>query len=225
MSSSLGKKTAGIAVATTALIATLASPAHAQNESERSSMSVVEMPDRVEVVHHAVTPVNTSYEVRAGDTLSSIAQDQMGDANAWPAIYAANKATIPNPNDLGIGWVLIIPPPGTPIPAPPVTVIPRATPVAAPTMQRTVVATAPTVRMSINWDAVAQCESGGNWHINTGNGFYGGLQFDYGTWLSNGGGAYASRADLASREQQIDIANRLFAARGRAPWPVCGQRG
>jgi uncharacterized protein YabE (DUF348 family) len=76
----------------------------------------------------------------------------------------------------------------------------------------------------LNWDAVAQCESGGNWHINTGNGFYGGLQFDYGTWLSNGGGAYAPRADLASREQQIAVANRLYAARGSSPWPVCGAR-
>jgi uncharacterized protein YabE (DUF348 family) len=74
----------------------------------------------------------------------------------------------------------------------------------------------------LNWDAVANCESGGNWHINTGNGFYGGLQFDSGTWLSNGGGAYAQRADLASREQQIAVANRLYAARGSSPWPVCG---
>jgi uncharacterized protein YabE (DUF348 family) len=74
----------------------------------------------------------------------------------------------------------------------------------------------------LNWDAVAQCESGGNWHINTGNGFYGGLQFDYGTWLSNGGGAYAPRADLATREQQIAIATKVYNARGSSPWPVCG---
>jgi uncharacterized protein YabE (DUF348 family) len=74
----------------------------------------------------------------------------------------------------------------------------------------------------LNWDAVANCESGGNWHINTGNGFYGGLQFDYGTWLSNGGGAYAPRADLASREQQIAIATKVYNARGSSPWPVCG---
>jgi resuscitation-promoting factor RpfB len=74
----------------------------------------------------------------------------------------------------------------------------------------------------LNWDAVAACESGGNWHINTGNGFYGGLQFDSGTWLSNGGGAYASRADLASREQQIAIATKVYNARGSSPWPVCG---
>lgn len=76
----------------------------------------------------------------------------------------------------------------------------------------------------LNWDAMAQCESGGNWHINTGNGFYGGVQFDSGTWLSNGGGAYAPRADLASREQQITIATKLYNARGSSPWPVCGAR-
>ena len=64
-------------------------------------------------------------------------------------------------------------------------------------------ASPPANTSGLNWDAVAACESGGNWHINTGNGFYGGLQFDSGTWLSNGGGAYAQRADLATREQQI----------------------
>jgi uncharacterized protein YabE (DUF348 family) len=82
---------------------------------------------------------------------------------------------------------------------------------------------APPDTSGLNWDAVANCESGGNWHINTGNGFYGGLQFDYSTWLANGGGQYASRADLASREQQIAVANRVYAARGSSPWPVCGQ--
>lgn len=78
---------------------------------------------------------------------------------------------------------------------------------------------------NVNWDAVAKCESGNNWHINTGNGYYGGLQFDRGTWLSNGGGQYASRADLASREQQIAIANILYSRRGLSPWPVCGKLG
>jgi uncharacterized protein YabE (DUF348 family) len=85
-------------------------------------------------------------------------------------------------------------------------------------------ATPPPATGGLNWDAVAACESGGNWHINTGNGFYGGLQFDAGTWISNGGGAYAPRADLASREQQIAIATKLYDARGASPWPVCGQR-
>ncbi|MEO6144050.1 MAG: ubiquitin-like domain-containing protein [Dermatophilaceae bacterium] len=68
------------------------------------------------------------------------------------------------------------------------------------------------------WDRIAACESGGNWSINTGNGYYGGLQFDSGTWLGNGGGQYAARADLASREQQIAVANKVYASRGLQPW-------
>jgi hypothetical protein len=71
---------------------------------------------------------------------------------------------------------------------------------------------------SAMWDRIAQCESGGNWHINTGNGYYGGLQFDYGSWLANGGGDFAPRADLASREQQITVANRYYAKAGLGPW-------
>jgi uncharacterized protein YabE (DUF348 family) len=74
----------------------------------------------------------------------------------------------------------------------------------------------------LNWQGVANCESGGNWHINTGNGFYGGLQFDSGTWLAYGGGSYAPRADLASKDAQIAVATKLYDARGSSPWPVCG---
>ncbi|PRY58096.1 uncharacterized protein YabE (DUF348 family) [Knoellia remsis] len=68
------------------------------------------------------------------------------------------------------------------------------------------------------WDRIAQCESGGNWSINTGNGYYGGLQFDYRTWLGAGGGDFAQRADLASRAEQITVANRVYADRGLQPW-------
>ncbi len=68
------------------------------------------------------------------------------------------------------------------------------------------------------WDRIARCESGNNWHINTGNGYYGGLQFDRGTWLSAGGGDFAPRADLATREEQITVANRVYASRGFQPW-------
>ncbi|HEY2272260.1 MAG TPA: transglycosylase family protein [Jatrophihabitantaceae bacterium] len=75
----------------------------------------------------------------------------------------------------------------------------------------------------LNWDAVANCESGGNWSINTGNGYYGGLQFSQSTWAAEGGTAYAPRADLASREQQISIAMKLYRQSGSASWPVCGQ--
>ncbi|KGN36488.1 resuscitation-promoting factor [Knoellia subterranea] len=68
------------------------------------------------------------------------------------------------------------------------------------------------------WDRIAQCESSGNWSINTGNGYYGGLQFDIRTWLGAGGGDFASRADLASRAEQITVANRVYADRGLQPW-------
>ena len=70
-----------------------------------------------------------------------------------------------------------------------------------------------------NWDAVAQCESGGNWQANTGNGEYGGLQFKPGTWAQYGG---VGNPAAASREQQIAVANRVFAQDGLDPWPKCG---
>ncbi|AKZ56196.1 Secreted protein [Streptomyces ambofaciens ATCC 23877] len=72
------------------------------------------------------------------------------------------------------------------------------------------------------WDAVAQCESGGNWSINTGNGYYGGLQFSASTWAGYGGTQYASTADQASKAQQIEIAEKVLAGQGKGAWPVCG---
>jgi nucleoid-associated protein YgaU len=76
---------------------------------------------------------------------------------------------------------------------------------------------------SHNWDGVAACESGGNWHINTGNGFYGGVQFSASTWRAYGGTQYASRADLASKSEQIAIAEKVLRGQGRGAWPVCGR--
>jgi uncharacterized protein YabE (DUF348 family) len=76
----------------------------------------------------------------------------------------------------------------------------------------------------INWEGIAQCESTGNWSINTGNGYYGGLQFDNSTWASGGGTAYAPRADLASKEQQIAVAENVAASRGSSPW-ACAYAG
>ena len=71
------------------------------------------------------------------------------------------------------------------------------------------------------WDKVANCESSGNWNTNTGNGYYGGLQFASSTWKSFGGGAYAPRADLASKNQQIAIAEKVLRSQGPGAWPVC----
>jgi nucleoid-associated protein YgaU len=72
----------------------------------------------------------------------------------------------------------------------------------------------------VNWDAIAQCESGGNWAINTGNGFYGGLQFTLSTWRANGGGGNPVNA---TREQQIAVAERVLKSQGIGAWPVCGK--
>jgi hypothetical protein len=75
---------------------------------------------------------------------------------------------------------------------------------------------------SVDWDAVAACESGGNWGIATGNGYYGGLQFSMGTWRANGG---SGSPHNASREEQIRVAENVLRTQGIGAWPSCGRRG
>ncbi|HTY33897.1 transglycosylase family protein [Mycobacterium sp.] len=75
---------------------------------------------------------------------------------------------------------------------------------------------------SVNWDAIAQCESGGNWEISTGNGFSGGLQFTSSTWHANGGSGSPAGA---SRDEQIRVAENVLHSQGIGAWPVCGRRG
>jgi LysM repeat protein len=82
----------------------------------------------------------------------------------------------------------------------------------------------PAQASSVNWDAVAQCESGGNWSINTGNGFYGGLQFSRSTWKAYGGTKYAGTANQASKSEQIRIAEKVLSGQGIGAWPVCGKK-
>jgi uncharacterized protein YabE (DUF348 family) len=82
----------------------------------------------------------------------------------------------------------------------------------------------PPVSNGVIWDALARCESNGNWAINTGNGFFGGVQFDQNTWERQGGLRYAPRADLATREEQIAIADVTRARQGWGAWPVCSGR-
>ena len=72
-----------------------------------------------------------------------------------------------------------------------------------------------------DWDRLAQCESGGNWGINTGNGFQGGLQFAPSTWSAYGGTEYAATANQATREQQITVGERVLAEQGWTAWPAC----
>lgn len=80
---------------------------------------------------------------------------------------------------------------------------------------------APAQTSSVNWDAVARCESGGNWAINTGNGYYGGLQFTMGTWRANGG---AGSPHSAPKSEQIRVAENVLNRQGIGAWPVCGRR-
>jgi resuscitation-promoting factor RpfA len=83
-------------------------------------------------------------------------------------------------------------------------------------------AIAATPASATNWDAIAQCESSGNWNTNTGNGYYGGLQFSQSTWKAYGGTGSAANA---SREQQIAVAERVLQGQGIGAWPVCGKKG
>lgn len=85
----------------------------------------------------------------------------------------------------------------------------------------TEILTAGTANADPNWDAIAACESGGNWAIATGNGFYGGLQFTLSTWRANGGSGMPNQA---SRAEQIRVANNVLATQGIGAWPVCGKR-
>lgn len=79
----------------------------------------------------------------------------------------------------------------------------------------------PAAASTVNWDAIAQCESGGNWTTATGNGYYGGLQFSLGTWRAHGG---TGMPQNASRAEQISVAERVLASQGIHAWPVCGSR-
>jgi LysM repeat protein len=178
---------------------------------------------------HVVTaaeqkPADPVVVVAEGDTLTSIA-----DANqtTYVRIFDAND-NIQDPNIINPGDQLKIPAPDEQLPDRP---LPASVPVAQPAAQNyqytpKAVTYAPVTPVGDGsvWDQLAACESGGNWAINTGNGYYGGLQFTAGTWLGNGGGAYAPTANLATREQQIAVASAIQAGRGWSPWPACSAR-
>jgi LysM repeat protein len=188
------------------------------------------------VTTHAQTQTNTpAQEVRVtiqpGDSLSKIAT---ANNTTYIRIFDANE-DIGDPDVIFAGKTVRIPSADEQLPdralpqdQPAVSYAPSAqapsasayTPAAAPAP----VAIRPQVTNyasgNTSWDRIAACESGGNWAINTGNGYYGGLQFTQSTWAGAGGLQYAPRADLASRDQQIAVASKL----GLNNWPVCGSR-
>jgi LysM repeat protein len=188
--------------------------------------------------HHAAQ----SYTVHAGDTLSAIAAHEYGRAADWPAVWWANRHQVKNPSLIATGQRLALPASGTVAPwlaraataaipaAAPAPAKPSSAPAAAssaPADPAPAPAPAPAASSAggVNWSAIAACESGGNWSADTGNGFYGGLQFAEGTWLGYGGGQYASSANLASPAEQIAVAERVLAGQGIGAWPVCGANG
>ncbi len=139
------------------------------------------------------------------DPNAAAGPDAVGfDPNLPPAPDAAPVDTPPAPEDAGFD-------PNLPPPLAPDFLSPPAE--EAPPVP---------VAYSVNWDAIAQCESGGNWSINTGNGYYGGLQFTAGTWRANGGSGSAANA---SREEQIRVAENVLRSQGIRAWPVGGRRG
>ena len=179
------------------------------------------------LLHPAAHHGPASYTVRPGDSLSSIAAHAYGNRADWPAVWWVNRRQVPNPDVISVGQRLELPASGhvprwmerAALAAAHARPAQRNSPVAVPR------AHAPVSSDGVNWAAIAACESGGNWSDNTGNGFYGGLQFSEGTWLAYGGGQYASSANLASESQQITVAERVLAGQGIGAWPVCGPRG
>ena len=180
------------------------------------------------------------YTVRAGDSLSAIAAHAYGSAADWPAVWWANRHQVANPNVLVAGQRLQLPASGQvpawmaraalaaasgTAPVAPVSA-PQADPApAVPAAPVPVAASVPASSGGVNWSAIAACESGGDWSADTGNGFYGGLQFTEQTWLAYGGGQYAPSANLASEAQQIAVAEQVLAGQGIGAWPVCGADG
>jgi hypothetical protein len=164
----------------------------------------------------AATRQGAEAALASAETLQSEAEQQIADLRGRQGAMQAQ---------LDQARATVVSLQSRPVVAPPAPVTRPSAPPAAPPAAPPVTTPAPPAPVSSgnDWDAVAQCESGGNWSINTGNGYYGGLQFSSSTWLAYGGGAYAPRADLAARSQQIAIAEKVLAAQGKGAWPVCGR--
>jgi hypothetical protein len=185
------------------------------------------------LLHPAAHHGPATYTVRPGDSLSAIAAHAYGNAADWPAVWWANRHQVANPDVIATGLRLRLPASGH-VPSWMARAALAATSApasSASTLQADppapVQAAAPAAASSdgVDWSAIAACESGGNWSTDTGNGFYGGLQFTQQTWDAYGGGQYASSANLATQAQQIAVAQQVLAGQGIGAWPVCGAGG
>ena len=150
------------------------------------------------------------HTVERGDTLTAIAEEF---STTWQRLFEENTK-LDDPNLILPGQVLIIPPAEPdPEPEPEPEPAPESEPEPEPQTSGAVAGS--------TWDALAECESNGDWSINTGNGYYGGLQFHPQTWEAHGGHQYAANAHQASREQEIAIAENVLASQGWGAWPAC----
>jgi LysM repeat protein len=185
--------------------------------------------------HDAAAHHEASYTVKSGDSLSAIAARAYGSGADWPAVWWANRRQVPDPDAIAAGHRLKLPASGH-VPAwmardalaaasAPAQAASVSSPQPDPLAAEQASAPVPAASGGADWSAIAACESGGNWSTDTGNGFYGGLQFTEQTWLAYGGGQYASSANLASESQQIAVAQRVEAGQGIGAWPVCGAGG
>jgi LysM repeat protein len=175
------------------------------------------------------------YTVKPGDTLSTIAHKAYGSRSDWPALWWTNRHNVNNPDAIVVGqrlrlstwhprkaWIMRAAMAASTPPAPAAS---AQTPSSLPATSSAPSYSGGSYSGGVNWNAIAACESGGNWSTNTGNGFSGGLQFSQGTWDAYGGGQYSSTAAGASRSQQIAVAQRVLAGQGIGAWPVCGSNG
>ena len=163
-------------------------------------------------------PGRSKHVVKAGESLAGIAK--AAKLSSWRPVYDLNKS-IPHPDLIYPGQKLVIPAKGEkvkhrPLPAPTVFRAMSQERSPAPASSGRPVAVGGSV-----WDRLAQCESGGNWSTNTGNGYSGGLQFSPGTWRANGG---SGSAHNASRAEQIRVAQNVQASQGWGAWPACSSR-
>ncbi len=190
-------------------------PAHAessQNQNTNTSTSEQKPEEKPK-------PEEKFVEVKAGDYLEKIASE---NKTTYPRLYDANTQ-ISDPNLIYPGDKLRIPR-GDEVLASRTAVEPQPQTVAKPAKKKTTTSyqpqavAAPAIADGSVWDAIARCESGGNWAINTGNGYYGGLQFTLGSWQAVGGIGYPHQA---SREEQITRGKLLQARQGWGAWPAC----
>jgi LysM repeat protein len=164
--------------------------------------------------------------VKQGDSLSGIAK--RAKLSSWRPLWDLNTK-IAHPNLIYPGQKLLLPAKGEklkhrPLPTPALTRVVSVERPAAPTSssrRSTVTRSTAAPASGSVWDRLAQCESGGNWGINTGNGYAGGLQFSAGTWRANGG---SGSANNASRAEQIRVAERVRASQGWGAWPACSAK-